>query len=123
MKKTPLLAAVLGATVIAALAGCTSSATTTADKTPKPTPTSSATTDAAAPVVNKCVDGQALLTGTATSNDLASGCDTVYVLMNDATIDLGPTKKLVFEGTGNKVTHTGEKPEIVGGEKNTVTAK
>ena len=48
-------------------------------------------------------------------------------IVDDTTIEIGPTTKLAFEGIGNAVTYTGDAPEILGDETdsgtgNTVTA-
>lgn len=128
MKK--LLLPLTGIALVAALAGCTS----TGDGKPTTSPSASASasadadaaaTDADAPPTGQCVDGQALITGKETADGKASlpdGCATVFVLVDNTAIDLGPTTKLVFEGTGNTATYTGDAPEVVGGENNTVTA-
>ncbi|WP_209559595.1 DUF3060 domain-containing protein [Frigoribacterium sp. PvP032] len=117
--------------LVAGLAACTSS---DADTTPTPSTTPSATAEAdasadaaddGAPTVNECVDGQAVISGGEKTVSLPDGCDTVYIVTSDATVDLGPVTKLFFEGTGNTVTYTGDAPEIGGttdGDGNTATA-
>lgn len=124
MKKSAL--PLTGIALLAALTGCT-----TASDDAKPTTTPEASAEASAesadaPVTGDCVDGQALITAADVVDGAAAlpdGCETVFVLTEGASIDLGPTTKLVFEGTGNTVTHDGDAPEIVGGDGNTVTAK
>ncbi|MBD8585903.1 hypothetical protein IFT90_15205 [Frigoribacterium sp. CFBP 8766] len=112
--------------LVAGLAACTSSTTDDAAPTPSTTPSATAEADGA-PVVNECVDGQAVLSGAEKDISLPDGCDTVYVVTSDATVDLGgPVAKLFFEGTGNTVTYTGDAPEIGGttdGDGNTTTAR
>lgn len=113
-----------GIALLAALTGCT---TASDDAKPTTSPEASASGESAdAPVTGECVDGQALITAADVVDGAAAlpdGCETVFVLTENATIDLGPTTKLVFEGTGNTVTHDGDAPEVVGGDGNTVTAK
>jgi len=111
--------------LVAGLAACTSS--TTDDAAPTPSTTPSATPDAdAAPVINECIDGEAVISGADKNVSLPDGCETVYIVTSDATVDLGPVTKLFFEGTGNTVTYQGDAPEIGGttdGDGNTATAR
>lgn len=140
MPQTPIAAALAGLALLATLTGCTTSTPTAADtststssatspsSTARTTPPATATPEVELPAnINTCVDGQALINTTKRTASLPDGCDTVFVQTEDATIDLGPTKKLVFEGHGNTVTYTGEAPEIIeAGESvgtNTAVAK
>ncbi|NIJ05829.1 hypothetical protein [Frigoribacterium faeni] len=120
-----LLLPLTGIALVAALAGCTNAADD-ATATASPTASSSAAAnDTEAPPTGTCTDGQALITGNEVEDGKATlpdGCENVYVLVDDTTIEIGPTTKLAFEGTGNTVTYTGDAPEILGGENNTVTA-
>ncbi|NIJ05826.1 hypothetical protein [Frigoribacterium faeni] len=137
MKK--LLLPLAGIALVAALAGCTNAADdATATKSPSASSSAAAPTDGAtadgdaaaadsteAPPTGTCTDGQALITGNEVEDGKATlpdGCENVYVLVDDTTIEIGPTTKLAFEGIGNTVTYTGDAPEILGGENNTVTA-
>ncbi|MGA1813250.1 hypothetical protein VH571_12795 [Frondihabitans sp. 4ASC-45] len=126
MPQTPIAASLAGLALLATLTGCTTSAPTAADipastssptgptSTARTTPPATATPEVELPSnINTCVDGQALINTTQKTASLPDGCDTVFVQTEDATIDLGPTKKLVFEGHGNTVTYTGEAPEII----------
>lgn len=120
MTKTPITAALAGLALIATLTGCTASAPSTADTTapstgtPKATPTATATPAIELPAdINACVDGRALINTTKKTVSFPTGCDTVFIQTENATIDLGPTKKVVFEGHGNTVTYTGTAPEAV----------
>ena len=122
--RTLLVTATACALSLVALTGCTSDDDATA-----PAPSSTTTVPATDPdadpaLVGECVDGQAIVSGSATDAPftLADGCDTVYVLTSGATLDLGPTQHLVFEGTGNTVTVTGD-PEVAGGDENSVTTR
>ncbi|KQQ28786.1 hypothetical protein ASF54_09160 [Frondihabitans sp. Leaf304] len=142
MPQTPIAASLAGLALLATLTGCTTSTPTpTSADTPASTssPTSPSSTARTTPPattapeaelpanINTCVDGQALINTTQKTASLPDGCDTVFVQTEDATIDLGPTKKLVFEGHGNTVTYSGEAPEIIeAGESvgtNTAVAK
>lgn len=137
MPQTPIAAALAGLALLATLTGCTTSTPTAADtststsspsSTAKTTPPATATPEVELPAnINTCVDGQALINTTKRTASLPDGCDTVFVQTEDATIDLGPTKKLVFEGHGNTVTYSGQAPEIIeAGESvgtNTAVAK
>jgi glucose/arabinose dehydrogenase len=119
-----LLLPLAGIAVVAALAGCTNAADD-ATATSSPTASSAAAADTEAPPTGTCTDGQALITGNEVKDGKATlpdGCENVYVLVDDTTIEIGPTTKLAFEGIGNTVTYTGDAPEILGGENNTVTA-
>lgn len=120
MPRTPIAATLAGLALLATLTGCTSSTPTAADSpasstnTAKTTPPPTTTPEVKLPAnINTCVDGQALINTTQKTASLPDGCDTVFVQTEDATIDLGPTKKLVFEGHGNTVTYSGEAPEII----------
>lgn len=123
MPKTPIAATLAGLALLATLTGCTTSTPTAADSptsssspisTAKTTPPTTTTPEVELPAnINTCVNGQALINTTKKTAALPDGCDTVFVQTEDATIDLGPTKKLVFEGHGNTVTYTGEAPEII----------
>ena len=111
--------------LVAGLAACTSSTTDDAAPTPSTTPSATAGADAA-PVINECIDGEAVISGADKNVSLPDGCETVYIVTSDATVDLGPVTKLFFEGTGNTVTYTGDAPEIGGttdGDGNTATAR
>lgn len=121
MKKTPILTLALGVGLVAALAGCTST-DTTADSTSAPTPTASLPTPAD-PVVNKCVDGVAVLTPTAKKPkiELAGSCDVVSVVGTKGTITLGAVKHLVFEGSDNQVTVASVEKVDFGGNDNALT--
>lgn len=113
---------VIGFAVTAALAGCSGP---TADADRKPEPTASAE---APPAVNECIDGAATLLASQDGSgiSLPDGCETVYVVASDQTIELGPTATLIFEGTGNTVTVTGAAPTVGGtteGDGNSVTVR
>jgi len=144
--RTTLATLAISAGLVAALAGCTAGSTTAGSTK---APTASATTDAklptpAAPVVNKCVNGNAVLTPTEKKPTitLAEACDTVSIVGVKGQITLGAVKHLVFEGEGNTVTvesvtkvdfggndntltHSGAAPQVATGTTvgNTVTAK
>lgn len=114
--------ALLGIAVTTALAGCSSP---TDDTTSKPTPTASAE---APPAINECIDGSATLLASEDGSgiSLPDGCETVYVVASDQTIELGPTTTLIFEGTGNTVTVAGTAPTVGGtvdGDGNSVTVR
>jgi hypothetical protein len=119
MRKTPILTLALGAGLIAALAGCTTSSSNDSSKTPSPTVT------AAAPVVNKCVDGEAVLTPTKDKPEitLTEACDTVSVVGTSGKITLGAVKHIVFEGNDNTVTVESIEKVDFGGNDNSLTHK
>lgn len=139
MKKTSFATIALGAGLIAALAGCTTStpsgtpsSSSTASSTATAGPTTgagaTATPDAKlptpkAPVVNKCVDGNAVLTPTADKPaiTLTEACDTVSVVGVKGQITLGAVKHLVLEGTDNTVTVDSVTKVDFGGNDNTIT--
>lgn len=122
--KHPTLPALtaLGFAVTAALTGCIGPADV-AKQTPEPT-----INPEAPPAVNECIDGSATLLASEDGSaiSLPGGCETVYVVASDQTIELGPTTTLIFEGTGNTVTVTGGSPSVGGtveGDGNTVTTR
>lgn len=119
MKKTPIITLVLGAALVATLAGCSSSSNDATSKTPAPTVT------AEAPVVNKCVDGNAVVTPTKDKPEitLTGACDTVSVVGTSGKVILGSVKHLVFEGTENSVTVDAVEKVDFGGNDNKVVHK
>lgn len=127
MKNLKLPAVVLASVALTAvLAGCTATGAATDAKSSDKPAGSQTTQDA--PKVNECIDGAAtILAGEDHAPiSLPDGCETVYVVASNLTVDLGPTANLIFEGTGNAVTYTGEAPTISGvteGDGNSVIAK
>lgn len=122
MKKTPLLAAALGALVITgALAGCTANSNTST-KTPAPStsqtagPSGNATAKADSKLETEkklqaeqenptgaCIDGQAVVNST-DKKITVGDCKTISILGSGATVTLGTVEHLIIENNKNTIT-------------------
>ena len=123
MNRRTLVTITLGATLVAALTGCSGGAAP--DRTPSPSPTEEgATTET---VYDTCVDGLATIRATDVSPEepLSLGdCTHVSVLgaaPGGATITLGAVEDLLVEASGATVDVQSVKTITVPGSDNTVT--
>jgi hypothetical protein len=122
MRKTPIIAALLGAGILLPLVGCTNS-DTAADKTTAPTskPSASATTPPKSEdVANKCIDGFASIVGDGKDIELPDGCPTVSVVTDGSTVTLGAVDKLLVESSNTTIHVAGVKEVQAVGDKNTI---
>ena len=142
--RTATLAALLSATLVSGIAGCTSAhdSDTTPDATGSSTPLAESTTSPF--ITETCIDGNAsvVLDEKTTDVTFSEACDAVNVIGSGGTVTLADVGHLVIEGTGitvtagtlgtidfagdgNTVSHTGPEPVVNDNDTadNTVTTR
>lgn len=124
MNRKTVVSIALGATLVAALAGCSGGANP--DKTASPTPSPTKTSAANETVYNECIDGLATINAkdaTAKKPLTVGDCTHVSVLgaaEDGSTITLGAVEDLLVEASGATIDVESAKSITVPGSDNTV---
>lgn len=124
MNRKTIVTIALGATLVAALTGCSNGANP--DKTVSPTPSPTKTSAANETVYNECIDGLATIDASDATAEkpLAVGdCTHVSVLgaaEDGSTIKLGAVEDLLVEASGARIDVKSVKSITVPGSENTV---